>query len=126
MLMSELLDQHRVALLADFKSSLAVLITKLDTLQSVFSDQCQRITELEKHAEVVCKCLEQLESVHSSILEQNKLLKAKLSDLEGHIDARIFASSDCQIQWKVHVPPYSSLSFLLRFLLKKDSHLPQN
>ena len=80
---SDLLEQHRAAIAAEFKSSFASMDAKLDSIQAVVSSQGKRITDLEENAETVCGRLEQLEATCSSLQEDNKLLKAKLSDLEG-------------------------------------------
>ncbi|KAF0022202.1 hypothetical protein F2P81_025546 [Scophthalmus maximus] len=57
--------------------------TRLDKIQAVVSGQGQRITNLKSNAEAVCGQLEQLEATCSSLQEDNKSLKSKLSDLEG-------------------------------------------
>ena len=63
---SYLLEQHRAA-----------------KIQAVVSGQGQRITDLESNAEAVCGRLEQLEATCSSLQEDNKSLKSKLSHFEG-------------------------------------------
>ena len=47
------------------------------------SGQGKRITDLEENAEAVCGRLDQLEATCSSLQEDNKSLKSKLSNLEG-------------------------------------------
>lgn len=81
--LSALLEQHRAALTADFKSSFANLDTKLDQIQATVSGQGQRITDLESNAEEVNQRLELLEAMCTSLQGDNVQLKAKLSDLEG-------------------------------------------
>lgn len=78
-----LLEQHRVALTAHLKSSFANLDTKLDKIQAIVSEQGQRITDLESNSEVVSQHLENLEATCSSLREDNRWLKSKLSDSEG-------------------------------------------
>lgn len=80
---SDLLEQYRVKLADDLKSSFDTLVTKLDKIQAEVSGHGQRISDLESNAEGVSQRLEQLEATCASLREDNTLLKSKLSDLEG-------------------------------------------
>ena len=80
---SVLLEQHRAAIATEFKSLFVSMDAKLDKIQAVVSGQGKGITDLEENAEAVCGRLEQLEATCSSLQEDNKSLKSKLSDLEG-------------------------------------------
>lgn len=59
------------------------LDAKLDKLQVVVAGQGQCITDLETNAEEVSQHLQQFEATCSA-LQEDKCLKSKLSDLEGH------------------------------------------
>ena len=83
--LSTLLEEHRKALSADFKSSFEALTTTLDGLHSTVTDHGQRISSLEENANEVDLCLQQLETACSTptLQHDNESLKAKLADLEG-------------------------------------------
>ncbi|CAL1589471.1 unnamed protein product [Knipowitschia caucasica] len=78
-----LLEQHRASIAADFKASSEVINNKLDKIQAEVVNQEGRIGDLETNAEEVSQRLASLEATCVSIHEENKLLKNKLSDLEG-------------------------------------------
>lgn len=79
---SDLLEQHRAAIATYFNSPFANLDTKVDKIQAVFR-QGQRIIDLKSNAEEVRQRLEELEATCSSLREDNRWLKSKLSNLEG-------------------------------------------
>lgn len=79
----DLLEQLRAALATYFETSLANLDKKLDKIQAVVSGQGQCVTGLESNAKEVCQCLEQLEATCSTLQENNKWLKFKLSNFRG-------------------------------------------
>ncbi|KAF3854265.1 hypothetical protein F7725_022320, partial [Dissostichus mawsoni] len=79
---SLLLDEHRAALTADFKSSFESLTSTLDSIHSTITDG-QRIHSLEANATEVDQRLQQLEDACSALKEDNETLKTKVADLEG-------------------------------------------
>ncbi|KAF3858784.1 hypothetical protein F7725_011985 [Dissostichus mawsoni] len=80
---SLLLDEHRAALTADFKSSFESLTSTLDSIHSTITDHGQRIHSLEVNATEVDQCLQQLEDACSALKGDNETLKTKVADLEG-------------------------------------------
>ncbi|XP_016390142.1 uncharacterized protein LOC107725410, partial [Sinocyclocheilus rhinocerous] len=81
---SSLLDENRAALLADFKSSFESLASTLDSIHSTVTDHGQRIDSLETNANLADQRLQHLEDAYSTLQKDNKSLKLKVADLEGH------------------------------------------
>ena len=80
---SALLEEHRSALAADFKSSFESLSSKFDTLHAKVIDHGQRISSLEDTATDTDHRILQLEAACSAMQSANETLKAKVADLEG-------------------------------------------
>lgn len=80
---SSLLDEHREALSADFKSSFESLASTLDSIHSTITDHGQRIDSLEVNTTSVDQRLQHLEGAYSALQKDNELLKLKVADLEG-------------------------------------------
>lgn len=80
---SSLLDEHRAALSADFKSSFESLASTLDSIQSTINDHGERIDSIEVNATSVDQRLQQLEGAYTALQKDNDLLKQKVADLEG-------------------------------------------
>lgn len=81
--LSSLLEEHRKASSADFKSSFEALTTTLDGLHSTATDNGQWIRSLEENAKEVDLRLQRLETACSTLQHDNESLKTKLADLEG-------------------------------------------
>lgn len=79
---SNLLEELRAKIAAGIKTSFDTLDTKLDKIQANVSGHRQRISDLKSNAVNVSQRLEQLEATCTA-LQEDKLLKSKLSDLEG-------------------------------------------
>lgn len=79
---AKLLDQHRQALSAEFKSSIASLESKIDIVQTAVSDHTHKIALLESNANVLDECMLALEA--SCAADSNTKLQAKFIDLESH------------------------------------------
>lgn len=80
---SSLLEEHRIALAADFKSSFETLSNTLEKLNSTVSDHGQRIGALEDNSNEVDRRLSELEKVCTTLQRENVSLTSKLADLEG-------------------------------------------
>lgn len=80
---SELLDQHRQALAADFKTSFNQLESKFDQVCSTVDEHGQRLSSLELASEDLSQRVVELENVCSRLQESNSKLTAKVVDLEG-------------------------------------------
>lgn len=80
---SELLDQHRQVLAADFKTSFNQLESKFDQVCSTVDEHGQRLSSLELTSEDLSQRVSELENVCSSLRESNSKLTAKVVDLEG-------------------------------------------
>ncbi|KAI2656553.1 LINE-1 type transposase domain-containing protein 1 [Labeo rohita] len=81
--LSSLLEEHRTALSAEFKTALTSLEAKIDLVQSAVSDHGSRITSLESNADLVSQRIHSLEAVCAELTENYSKLKAKTADLEG-------------------------------------------
>ncbi|KAL1252298.1 hypothetical protein QQF64_020094 [Cirrhinus molitorella] len=77
---SSLLDEHRAALSADFKSSFESLASTLYSIHSNITNHGQRIDSLEDSAD---ERLQNLEDACSALQKDNESLKLKVADLEG-------------------------------------------
>ncbi|KAL0149022.1 hypothetical protein M9458_055637 [Cirrhinus mrigala] len=80
---SSLLDEHRAALSADFKSSFESLASTLDSIHSTITDHGQRIDSLETNAISADEHLQHLEDACSALQKDSESLKLKVADLEG-------------------------------------------
>lgn len=80
---STLLEEHRNALAADFKSSFESLTSTLDTLHNKVTEHGQRISSLEDNATDIDYRIQQLESACTAIKRDNEYLRTKVADLEG-------------------------------------------
>lgn len=80
---SELHDQHRLALANNFKASFNQLDNKFDQVRSTVDEHGQRLWSLELAAEDMSQRVSQLENVCLSLRESNSKLAAKVIDLEG-------------------------------------------
>ncbi len=81
--LTDLLEEHRAALAAEFKAAISTLDVKLDCVQAMVSDHGQRLTTLESHAESLDERVERLETSLATLTESNTKLKAKTADLEA-------------------------------------------
>lgn len=81
--LSSLLEEHRAALSAEFKTALTSLETKLDLVQTAVSDHGSRITSLESNADLVSERIHSLEAVCAELTENYTKLKTKTADLEN-------------------------------------------
>ncbi len=81
--MSQLLDQHREALAADFKTSFNQLEKKFEQVRSVVDEHGQRLSSLELASDDLSQRVSELENVCSGLRESNTKLTAKVVDLEG-------------------------------------------
>ena len=80
---SSLLEQHRLALAADFKTSFDSLTSTLDTLHTKVADHGQRISSLEDNGTDTDRRIQQLETACSAMQRDNEALRTKMADLEG-------------------------------------------
>ncbi|KAI2643105.1 hypothetical protein H4Q32_027662 [Labeo rohita] len=80
---SSLLDEHRAALSADFKSSFESLASTLESIHSTITDHGQRIDSLETNAISADEHVQHLEDVCFALLKDNESLRLKVADLEG-------------------------------------------
>ncbi len=80
---SSLLDEHRAALSADFKSSFESLASTLDSIHSTITDHGQRNDTLETNTISADQRLQHLEDACSALQKDNESLKLKVADLEG-------------------------------------------
>lgn len=77
-----LLEQHRDSLSAEFKSSLGTMDSKLDQMRLMVEDHGWRISTLETFSDDIGQHFQELESLCSSLQEDNAKLAAKVN-LEG-------------------------------------------
>lgn len=80
---ANLLEEHRQALSADFKTSISTLETKLDHVHTMVSDHAQKISSLEANANLQDERLLTVESSCATLMKSNDKLLAKVSDLES-------------------------------------------
>lgn len=78
-----LLEEHRANISADFKTTFAVLESRLDTIQAKVSDHEQHITSLETSAELHDQRIQILEENYAALAESHAKLQAKIIDLES-------------------------------------------
>lgn len=78
-----LLEQHREALAAEFKTSFNLLDSKLDQTRFAVEDHGQRVSSLELASEDLSQRVTDLEETINILREANAKLKAKVTDLEG-------------------------------------------
>lgn len=80
---ASLLEEHRQALSADFKTAVSALDEKLDNIHARVTVHAQKITSLESNANLQDECLLALEKTCTTLSEINAKLLAKVSDLES-------------------------------------------
>ncbi|KAI4809445.1 hypothetical protein KUCAC02_018325 [Chaenocephalus aceratus] len=80
---SLLLDQHREALAADYKTSFSTLETTFDQVRSAVEDHGQRLSSLELISDYLSQRINKLEDVCSSLRYNNSKLTAKVNELEA-------------------------------------------
>ncbi|KAI4827244.1 hypothetical protein KUCAC02_030654 [Chaenocephalus aceratus] len=78
-----LLEDHRRALSADFKSAISTLEAKLDRIQATVSDHGQTIASLESNANLQDERMLALEATCATLTDSNVKLLAKVTDLES-------------------------------------------
>lgn len=81
--LTNLLENHKVALSSEFKISMASLESKIDVIHATVSDHGQRINSLETNANLADERLPTLEATCLELTASNAKLKAKASDLES-------------------------------------------
>lgn len=80
---AKLLEEHKAALSAEFKSAITPLEAKLDSVQTTVADHGNRITSLEANANELSDKLEVLEAKCAAMGDSYNRLKAKTIDLES-------------------------------------------
>ncbi len=80
---ASLLEEHRQAPSADFKTFISTLEAKLDLVHTTVSDHAQKIIALEANATLQYERLIALEALCAVLTESNAKLTAKVSDLES-------------------------------------------
>ncbi len=80
---AKLLDEHRQALSAEFKSTISSLETKIDCLQTAVSDHSSKIASLEYNANVLDERMLALEMTYTALSDSNAKLLAKVTYLES-------------------------------------------
>ncbi|KAJ4936530.1 hypothetical protein JOQ06_001120 [Pogonophryne albipinna] len=78
-----LLEDHRRALSADFKSAISTLEAKLDRIQATVSEHGQTIASLESNANLQDERMLGLEATCATLTDSNVKLLAKVADLES-------------------------------------------
>lgn len=78
-----LLEDQRVSIAADFKTSLAALESRLDKIQTTITEQGHRINSLEANAELQDQRIQALEVKCEVLTNSNAKLIAKTVDLES-------------------------------------------
>lgn len=85
---SALLDQHREALAADFRTLFSLLETKFE-VQSTVEDHSQRLASVELASDDLSQRVSELENLCSSLSENNSKLTSQVTDLEGSIGSAV-------------------------------------
>ncbi len=80
---AKLLDEHRQALSAEFKSTISSLETKIDCVQTAVSDHSSKIASLESNANAFDERMLALEATCTALSDSNAKLLAKVTDLES-------------------------------------------
>ena len=80
---ANLLEEHRQALAADFKTSISTLESKLDRVHATVSDHTQKIASLEANSTLQDERLLTLEAFCAKLTDSNAKLLAKVTDLES-------------------------------------------
>lgn len=80
---TELLEKHREALAAEFKTTFSQLDSKLDQTRLAVEEHGQRVSSLELAVEDLHQRVIDLEETCSTLRESNAHLKAKVIDLES-------------------------------------------
>lgn len=81
--MTELLEEHRAALTAEFKASFSQLDSKLDQMRLAVDDHGERVSSLELATEDLSQRVMDLEGICSTLRDDNARLKTKVADLES-------------------------------------------
>lgn len=95
--LTKLLEEHKTAFSAEFKSAITPLEVKLDCLQTTVTDHGHRVASLEANANEVSDKLEALEARCAAMEDSYNKLKAKTIDLElrsRHNNIRIVGLSE--------------------------------
>lgn len=80
---ASLLEEHRVALSADFNTAVSTLEVKLDQIQTAVTDHASKIALLETHVNAQDERVQALETTCAILTESNAKLLAKVVDLES-------------------------------------------
>lgn len=80
---ASLLEEHRVALSADFNTAVSTLEVKLDQIQTAVTDHASKIALLETHGNAQDERVQALEMTCAILTESNAKLLAKVVDLES-------------------------------------------
>lgn len=75
--LASLLENHKAALSAEFKTTISALESKIDLLQATVSSHRQHITSLESNADLVSERLLTLGATYAELAASNVKLKAK-------------------------------------------------
>lgn len=80
---AKLLEEHRAALSADFKTTVSKLEVKLDQIQVTVMEHASKIASLETHTNSQDECTNALKTTCAKLAESNAKLLAKFVDLES-------------------------------------------
>ncbi|KAL6461050.1 hypothetical protein MHYP_G00310160 [Metynnis hypsauchen] len=78
-----LLEEHKKSLSAEFRSSISILETKLDSIHTTVSEYNQKIISLESNASLLDERVLALEAICCTLKETNDKLSARVIDLES-------------------------------------------
>lgn len=79
---ASILDEHRTAILAEFKTAFTTLEAKFDCIQSAVTEHGQKIVSLESNANLQDDRLLTLETTCAALMDNQAKLQAKVTDLE--------------------------------------------
>ena len=108
--MTNLLEEHRAALSAEFKSAITSFETKLDHIQTAVTDHGHRLTSLEDNANQLSDKMEALEIKCAAMEERYNKLKFKDLFKDGHF------VSFSQLSEGYHIPK----THFFRYLQVRD------
>lgn len=80
---AKLLEEHRQALSAEFKSTISSLESKIDCVQVAVTEHSSKIASLESNANAVDERMLTLEATCAALSDSNAKLLAKVTDLES-------------------------------------------
>ena len=80
---ANLLEEHRKALSADFKTTISSLEAKLDLIQATVSDHGEKIASLESNANLQDARMLTLEATCAKLTESNAKLQCQVTDIES-------------------------------------------